>query len=208
MLSKLYDEGKTDDVKVYLSYSMKYFLFVAIPAVFGLSVLAKPLLEILTSSEFILGSSVICFIALAGLLSGVFQIIINITHLVKKTQFNLVILVVGATINFILNVVFVPLIGISGAAVATTLSYLVMAVLCIAVSFKYIIFNFHIDFIVKSVFASGIMAGLIFLFDPVEFSSLIMAVIGGVIIYVLFMVVIFRSFSQKEFTMLKYFLIK
>ena len=36
-VSKLYDEGKEDDVKTILRYSLKYFLLFAIPSVFGLS---------------------------------------------------------------------------------------------------------------------------------------------------------------------------
>ena len=202
-LSKLYDEGKSNDVKVYLSYSMKYFLFIAIPAVFGLTVLSKPLLEIFTSPEFVPGSSVIPFIALAGLMAGVFQIVINITHLVKKTQFNLVIHVIAAVINVILNVLLIPMIGILGAAIATTLSYLVMVIICTIVSFRYITFNLHWDFIIKSVAASGIMAGGIIFMQPAGFTLLIMAIIFGVLTYVFCMIVLFKSFNSREIEIFK-----
>jgi O-antigen/teichoic acid export membrane protein len=202
-LSKLYDEGKSNDVKVYLSYSMKYFLFIAIPAVFGLTVLSKPLLEIFTSPEFVPGSSVIPFIALAGLMAGVFQIVINITHLVKRTQFNLVIHVIAAVINVILNVLLIPMIGILGAAIATTLSYLVMVIICTIVSFRYITFNLHWDFIIKSVAASGIMAGGIIFMQPAGFTLLIMAIIFGVLTYVFCMIVLFKSFNSREIEIFK-----
>ena len=189
--------------KVYLSYSMKYFLFIAIPAVFGLTVLSKPLLEIFTSPEFVPGSSVIPFIALAGLMAGVFQIVINITHLVKRTQFNLVIHVIAAVINVILNVLLIPMIGILGAAIATTLSYLVMVIICTIVSFRYITFNLHWDFIIKSVAASGIMAGGIIFMQPAGFTLLIMAIIFGVLTYVFCMIVLFKSFNSREIEIFK-----
>ncbi|WP_346434752.1 flippase [uncultured Methanoculleus sp.] len=207
-LSRLYDERKSGDVKVYLSYSLKYFLFIAIPAAFGLAVLSKPLLEIFTSTEFVSGSSVIPFIALAGLLAGVFQVIINITHLVKKTQFNLAIHVVAAVINVILNVLLIPMIGILGAAIATTLSYLAMVIICISVSFKYIKFDLHGDFIIKSIVASGIMAGLVYPLYPQEIFSLLLVVTGGTIVYVLVMIVFFRSFNYQELNMLKNLVMK
>jgi len=207
-LSKLYDEGKFNEVKVYLSYSMKYFLFIAIPSVFGLAVLSKPLLEILTSPEFVPGRYVIPFIALAGLMGGVFQIIINITHLVKKTQFNLIIHIVAAVINIILNVIFIPMIGILGAAIATTLSYLAMIVICIFFSFRYIKFDLQLGFIIKSVAASGIMAGGIILLQPAGLISLIMVIAFGVLIYVFCMVALFRSFNNRELEILKKFVIR
>lgn len=182
---------------------MKYFLFIAIPAVFGLTVLSKPLLEIFTSPEFVPGSSVIPFIALAGLMAGVFQIVINITHLVKRTQFNLVIHVIAAVINVILNVLLIPMIGILGAAIATTLSYLVMVIICTIVSFRYITFNLHWDFIIKSVAASGIMAGGIIFMQPAGFTLLIMAIIFGVLTYVFCMIVLFKSFNSREIEIFK-----
>ncbi len=122
-LSRLFDEGKIDEIKTYLSYSLKYFLLITIPAVFGLSALSKPILEILTTQEFIYGSIVIPFIAVSGLLAGIFQIVINITHLVKKTKFNLYIHSFAALLNIIFNFFLIPSIGIIGAAIATLISY-------------------------------------------------------------------------------------
>ena len=40
-LSKLYEEGKIDEVKLYLEYLLKYYLIIAIPAVFGISILGQ-----------------------------------------------------------------------------------------------------------------------------------------------------------------------
>jgi O-antigen/teichoic acid export membrane protein len=45
---KLWEEDKIEEVKTHLQYSLKYYLMLAIPATFGLSVLAKPLLVSLT----------------------------------------------------------------------------------------------------------------------------------------------------------------
>ena len=49
----LFDKKDNDEVKLYLSYSLKYLLMFSIPSVFGLTVLAKPLLANLTTTEFI-----------------------------------------------------------------------------------------------------------------------------------------------------------
>ena len=44
-LSKLYDENNIDEVIIYMSHSLRYFLLITLPAVFGLLALAKPLLR-------------------------------------------------------------------------------------------------------------------------------------------------------------------
>ena len=62
-LSKLWDEKKISEFRVHLRYSLKYYLMLTIPAVFGLSVLAKELLSILSTPEFVSGAVLIPFIA-------------------------------------------------------------------------------------------------------------------------------------------------
>jgi O-antigen/teichoic acid export membrane protein len=203
-LSRLFDEGNIEEIKVYLCYSMKYFLLIAIPAVFGLSALAKPMLEIFTTQEFISGSIVIPFIALSGLLAGIFQIIINITHLVKKTKFNLYIHTFAALLNVIFNVLLIPSIGIVGAAIATLISYTFMVIICIHVSFKYIKFNLNFYFILKSIMASSIMFGVIFCLNPSSIMELFSSVLLGAFVYIAVMILI-KGISGYELNLLKSF---
>ena len=201
-LSKLYDNDEIDRVQTYLSYSMKYFLFIAIPVVFGLTALSKPILNILTTPEFASGSIVIPIIALSGLLAGVFQIGINITLLVKKTKFNLYIHLVAALLNIVFNFVLIPSIGILGAAIATLMSYIVMVVFCFYISFKYITFNLNAIFITKCVVVSLIVAIVISLAEPNNIIELLIISCLGAIFYVMIMYFI-KSFSKNELSMIK-----
>ena len=203
-LSRLFDEGKIDEVKVYLGYSMKYFLLIAIPAVFGLSSLAKPMLKIFTTQEFVSGSTVIPFIALSGLLSGIFQIVINITHLVKKTKLNLFIHVFAALLNIVLNVLLIPSIGIVGAAIATLISYALMVIICILISFKHIQFNLNFGFILKSIMASSIMSGVIFCLNPYNIMGFFVSVLLGAFVYFAIMILI-KGISGHELNLVKSF---
>lgn len=205
-LSKLFDEGKIDEVKSYLSYSMKYFLLIAIPTVFGLSALAKPMLEIFTTQEFISGSIVIPFIALSGLLSGIFQIVINITHLVKKTKFNLYIHIFVALLNVVFNFLLIPSIGIVGAAIATLISYTLMAIICIYVSFRHIVFNLNYNFILKSIVSSSIMYAVIFYLNPSNIMGLLGSVLLGGFVYLAIMILI-KGISRHELNLVKDFCI-
>ena len=87
ILPKYYDENDIDKVRLFLKYSLKYFLLIAIPAAFGLSILSKPILTILTTSAIAShGYLITPFIALSGLLFGVYGIISNILILEKKPR--------------------------------------------------------------------------------------------------------------------------
>lgn len=202
-LSRLYDEEKINDVKNYLSSSLRYFLLIAIPSVVGLSVLAKPVLMILTTPAFATGSIVIPFIALSGLLGGVFQIIINITLLVKKTQFNLFIHIIAASANLVLNIVLIPFIGILGAAIATLTSYILMVIVGIYVSFKDFSFDLGFAFIFKCIISAGIMAGVVLFINPGNLFYLLISIVMGTIVYFALMVLM-KGVGKNEIELVRH----
>ena len=201
-LSRLYNQGKHIEAAVYIERSLKYFLYAAIPATFGLAFLSAPLLVIITTSEFASGSNAIPFIAVSGLLAGVFQILINITHLVKRTKFNLFIQLFAASLNVILNISLIPSFGIVGAAIATFASYLLMVIICAEVSFKYLKPDIDWVFISKCVLSSIVMCSFLFLLDSHDMFSLVRNVILGAVVYVTSTLAL-NSFDKEEQTMFK-----
>jgi len=181
--SKLYEEKRIEEVRNYLKYSLKYFLIFAIPCAFGLSVLAMPLLHILTTSEFVSGSIVVPFVAFGVITFGIFQICIYIIHLAKKTELNVILLGTSAISNIILNIILIPYIGILGAAVATLISYSVLAAFTVFVSFKYLKFDIDWSFIVKSTISSTIMVLLILKINPIDVSQVLYSICIGAVVY-------------------------
>ncbi len=201
-LSKLFDENKIDQVRTYMSHSLRYFLLITIPAVFGLSALAKPLLGIFTTQDFLSGWLVIPIIAFAGLLAGIFQILINILFLVKETKFATYINIIAAASNVMLNLLLIPSIGIIGAALSTLIAYLLMIILCIRISMKHFVFDFYFYDIAKSIFSSLAM----YLFVSRFYISNVYELFGvtaiGAFVYV-FMMFIVGGFSKYELSIVK-----
>lgn len=162
VLSKHYDDGNLNDVKTILSYSMKYFLALAIPSAVGLSLLSRPLLTILSTPEIAAqGYLITPFTALSGLLFGLYAIITQILVLEKKTGITGTIWIVAAVLNLGLNIVFIPIIGIVGAAATTLIAFSLAFILSMYYSFRYLVFDFNVSFILKCIFASTIMGAVI-----------------------------------------------
>ncbi len=162
VLSKHYDEGNLKDVETVLSYSMKYFLALAIPSAVGLSLLSKPLLTILSTPEIAdQGYLITPFLALCGLLFGLFAIITQILVLEKKTNITGVIWIIAAVLNFGLNIIFVPRVGIIGAAATTLVAYSLAFALSMHYSFKYLVFDVNATFVLKCIIATAIMGTVI-----------------------------------------------
>jgi O-antigen/teichoic acid export membrane protein len=182
-LSKLYDEGKINDVETYMSHSLRYFLLVAFPAVFGLSALSKPLLIIFTTEDFVSGWIVIPIIAFSGLLAGICQIFTNTLLIVKKTKVPTYISFAAAVLNVLINLLLIPSVGIIGAALSTLLSYFFMAILCMHVSLKYIKHDFYFHDITKSILSSVAMYLFVSHFDILSIHTLLAVSGMGMLVY-------------------------
>ena len=162
VLSKHYDDGNLKDVKTVLSYSMKYFLALAIPSAVGLSLLSRPLLTILSTPEIAeQGYLITPFMALSGLLFGLYTIITQILVLEKKTSITGTIWIVAATLNLGLNIIFVPRIGILGAAATTLVAFALAFVVSMYYSSKYLVFDINASFILKCLVAATIMGAVV-----------------------------------------------
>lgn len=94
-------------------------------------------MELIFTKEYWSGYTCIPYLYLAPLLLMLFQVGTNQFLVIKKTWPNLVILSAGALINIILNFVFIPIIGIEGASIATFVGYLVSIILCVLVLKKF-----------------------------------------------------------------------
>jgi len=204
-LSKLFDENKIDKVIIYVSSSLRYFLFIFIPAVFGLSALAKPLLGIFTTEDFLSGWFVIPVIAFSGLLAGIYQIFANTLLIVKKTKTQTYLNFAAAVSNLLINLFLIPSIGIVGAALSTLFSYFFMAILCIHISLKYFKYEFYFHDIAKSILSSVAMYFFISHFEILSIRELLEMVGLGVLVY-LFMMFLLRAFSDQELSLIKKYL--
>ena len=204
-ISKLYDENKTDKVIAYMSHSLRYFLFLSIPAVLGLSALAKPLLGIFTTEDFVSGWLIVPIIALSSLMAGIVQIFINTLLIVKKTKAQTYINIATAISNILINLLLIPYIGIIGAALSTLISYLLMAVLCTHMSLKYFKHEFYISDIAKSILSSAIMYLFVSHFEILSISKLIEIVVVGVFIYISLMFLL-GGLSDLEISIIKKYL--
>jgi O-antigen/teichoic acid export membrane protein len=176
---------------------LRYFLLITIPAVFGLSALAKPLLGIFTTQDFLSGWLIIPIVALSGLLAGVFQIFVNIMFLVKETKSTTYINIIAAVSNVLLNLLLIPSIGFIGAALSTLISYFLMIVLCIYVSRKHFVFDYYYYDIVKSILSSFGMYLFVSHFAISNVYELFGVAATGAFIYICLMLII-GGFSKCE----------
>jgi O-antigen/teichoic acid export membrane protein len=197
-LSKLYDEGKMEEVKIHLRYSLKYLLALAIPFVFGAAVLAEPILRFFSTAEIASqGYFILPLIALSSLFYGTYVVIAHILVVAKKTKIVGLIWIIAGVVNLGLNIVVVPHLGILGAALTTLIAYSLALGIGSYYSFKEFKFSIDWHFIIKSLIASVIMSLVIWVMHPQSNLATIIAVIVGMVVYGL-AIFLLKGFRREE----------
>lgn len=97
---------------------------------------AEPIYKLLFTEEYHRAFIVSPYLFLAPLLQMLFQVEANQFLVIKKTWPNFFILSAGAIANLFINLVFIPVMGIEGAAIATLAGYAISDVICTIVLVK------------------------------------------------------------------------
>jgi O-antigen/teichoic acid export membrane protein len=203
LLPKYYEDNDIEKVLLYLKYSLKYFLLVAIPTAFALTILSKPILMILTTQAIALhGYLITPFVAVSGLLFGFYAIISNVIILEKKTKIMGSIWIIAALINLGLNIIIVPHFGILGAAATTLTAYALAFILTVNYSSKIFPIDFNLIFIFKSIIASIVMSLLIISLHPTGILNILVTIILATIIY-LILLLILGGVERRELVLLR-----
>ncbi len=183
-LSKHYEEGSLEDVRTIMKYSLKYYLGAAIPSFFVLSILSRPLLEVLSTEAIATnGYLVTPFVAAAMVLVGAYEVVVPIVELKMKTAIVGTTWTISAVLNFGLNIALIPYLGIVGAAVATLFAFACAFVLITAYSLRRFVFDINRGFILKSIAASLVASGFLVLWHPTGVLEILTAIGVSVAIY-------------------------
>ena len=198
VLSKHYDDDNIADVRTILTYSLKYYFGIVLPCVFALSVLSKPLLLVLTTQQIAANGYLVTPLVAAGTaLIGADTVVVMILALKKKTAVIGTIWILSAVLNFGLNLVLIPYLGLIGAALTTFLAFLLAFVLTTYYSLREFKFDVNGGFIVKSVCSSSIIALFLLLWNPSGLLSIVLSIALAAVIYLTILLAL-RGFTIQE----------
>jgi O-antigen/teichoic acid export membrane protein len=201
-ISALWKEGKVEEIKKVLRYSIKYALLLTIPMVFGLSILAKPLLALMATPDYVGGAILLPFIGVAQVawtLSGVAEAVIG---LVRRTWVFPLVYGFCALFNLILNVLLIPQIGILGAAISMLIAYLTLPVMTFAISSRHLLPPVDISAVAKSIAASFVMSLVIWRLRPGAPIELVFSIMLGATTYFVVLLLL-RGFRESEIRFFK-----
>lgn len=180
---------KDEDQVELTSKIFEYLGVISFVAGIVMAVASQWIFNLLFVGEYRKGAVVAPYLFLAPLLLMLYQIGCNQFLVIKKPWPNLFILSGGALLNIILNVKWIPLMGIEGAALATLLGYIFSIVVCVLVLFKARLLMLSSKFLL---IVLGTCAYFV-VWRTVLWDDIILQIISGLILIIFFLLAYLRD---------------
>lgn len=196
-VARLWD-SEPETVRRYISLSNRVFLTFAIPFSFGCAVLARPLLAWLANAEIAAGSGVNTLILSLGItLWGVGIMQTQVFHGARRPGVIGVVTLFASILNLGLNLVLVPRMGITGAALATLVAYACVSAAFYRLGRSLLVIDFYPRYLAKCVAASLGMSAVVWRMGAEGPLGLLLAGTAGALVYVALLVVL-RAVGRRE----------
>lgn len=165
LIYKYYKEERTpqDIVKLF-----NIFVLFALFVITGSILFSKEVIVLMSTEAFYDAAPIIPILVMAIFFINMYIFVPGLA-IAKKTKIVATISIVGALLNSALNFIFIPMIGLEGAAYATLISAIIIFIIRVKMSQKY----YNIPFIWKNILISFIIVvvgafGFIALFDNIN----------------------------------------
>jgi O-antigen/teichoic acid export membrane protein len=201
----LYGEKGREETEVFLKSSMHYLLVFLIPICVGFTSVSNDLLVLLASEKYAHAATFSPIILIGSFFLGVNRILNAGLYLKKRTNILLAIMLTAVVINIILNVILLPIYGVTGAAIATLVACAWTTILTVVFSYKHLTIRINARLLFYHVVLSGIM---FFVIEQIALSvlwiDLVVRIVTGMLIIGLGVVLIEKEIRAKIKTMLSF----
>jgi O-antigen/teichoic acid export membrane protein len=182
-------QGQITEIEHSLARAWTYSLLLAIPTCVGGMILGEKLLYYLYGASFVGGVPALYFLLLVQVVT-VFMLLgtTSLTALNRpKDAFQVT--VIASIVNILLDIILIPVLGITGAAVATLIAITLNAVGALVLLSRIISVKFEYKPIKNILYAAGIMAIVVllihFLLPLTHVIAVLSVIIIGALIYIL-----------------------
>ncbi|MCL2114937.1 MAG: flippase [Methanobrevibacter sp.] len=203
--SAAFSTKNQDLLNKYVLSAFKYGMIFVIPLCIGIAMFSGPIMSLVyfTRAEYILGGTALSILVVGMTFYSMFAISSSIVQGIGNPRIPMYILLFGAAITVILNWIMVPLYGIEGGALATSIACFIMMIPMLQQTFKLTKVKFPYSVFGKIIIASLIM-GVIILFIPQNSYGLIMSIILCPIIYLLGLILL-KTFDKNDVSAIQKF---
>jgi O-antigen/teichoic acid export membrane protein len=165
VISELFGKNKKEEMVAIAGTSLRWMLFIIMPLAIVMIAFPDNILNMFYGPVYGVGGVVLAIFTFGLLIRSLSIIQGFILAGMRLVRIELKVAAAAAIANVILNLLFIPVYGIEGAAISSAIAFLIATLLFIYYSRKIIGFKFPLESL-KAVFAGLLALGLIFLLKP------------------------------------------
>lgn len=201
-LSRMKKEGDTEGFNDLISKTFKIILILSIPIVIGLQFVSKYVIVAIYGESYAVSAYILMILSTMIIVSPVGYLLGSRVCLIEDKEKTMLFCVAsGALVNLIGNFALVPSLGEYGAAIASIISEVVVAVVYIAFSHKYFKLKVntwdYIKILVANLALAGFCLGMYFI-GISSWLMVILTVFGAAFIYFLLLTITRESFVYAQ----------
>jgi O-antigen/teichoic acid export membrane protein len=163
LTSELWMKKEVKKIKDGLNYLYKYLYIISLPVIVIMLIFPNLILEYLFGKEYVVASLALQILAVGSLFTIGAKINFSMITGIGKPKFVAKTMLIGGLFNLVMNLILIPLIGYLGAAIATTLSFLLMFIMSLIGIKKLITLKLDFNLLSKITFSGIVFGVLIFI---------------------------------------------
>jgi O-antigen/teichoic acid export membrane protein len=150
----------------YFTKTLTYYTFILVLFSFLISAFSREIITtIARNSEFHVAYKVVPLLCFPFILKGIQYVFALGLHFVKKTKYNAIIVSTISLLNIGLNLLFIPILGIYGAAISTIICWIIITIVYFKISQRFYPVSYEIRKIVLLLLVFIIFTVLVFFLD-------------------------------------------
>jgi stage V sporulation protein B len=205
-VSKSTSSNNHAETKKLIGQSLRLMVMFLLPIAILMSVYSQPILQIFYGNKFLAAAGPMSILMAGVTFLTIFYVMAFALNGAGRVKAPMYIAFAGLATNIILSYFFIHQYGLTGAAVATSITSFVAMVLVLAYSYNFFGYLFKLSSFVKILFASVIMYFASTFFPEGKYIFLLWsAILFAIYIFLLY---IFREFGASDFEIVKQLLQK
>ena len=211
LISSMMARYDIQSIKEKTSFSLKISLIVAIPALLGMAILSKPIINCLypnlVGEELVLATRLLCIAALNIALLSTLEIINSILQSLGQAKAVAINLSIVAAIKILLETVLIKYLNIYAVAISNVMFYLIATNLNVRLYVRLIGENFGLFKSVSKIMVASVIMALLVILSIFNIKTLVLKLIVGIVVgIVVYMteIYIFKILDDKELKLLPF----
>ncbi len=202
-----FNKGNKEKSNFLINATFKYTIMIILPSLVGFFLLKKEIVTMVSGIKYINAIPIIPLLIIFPLAEVINSILRKILVLYHKTKTIAFIYLIGIIVNIVLNLLLIPKYHYFGAAIATSITYVILCIFFFIKTKEYLELDYGYIKLGKIAISTTIMAFSIIFIHPQNIYTKLMTILLGSIVYFLSLYIT-KAYVKEEIDLIKSFLPK